>query len=216
MSQLGQSPLLLIDGASPRCFVGLWRAGKWLAHATPEAPALEGIFTGVEQILCDAKLTLQDVGGFIHNEGPGSILGIRLSAMAIRTWRALPAWADAPVWAFGSLHFVAAAYQQQHRCGPVSVISEFRHKRWNLLEAGAEQVVAVTGEALANAPTPLIYQRQRKSWEPAPSHAIEWAPDWTQHAATLNTPSLLRCVEEPDVFVTEEAEFQKWSADRHR
>ncbi|WP_309398239.1 hypothetical protein [Cerasicoccus maritimus] len=213
---LPEQPLLVIDAASPRCFVGIWQSGAWLANASPETPALEGLFAGVEQILCDAKLTLADLGGFVHAEGPGSILGIRLSAMAIRTWRTLPAYADKPVWAYGSLQFVAAAYQAAHGGAPVNAISEFRHGRWNLLTAGAETVIAVEDAALADVPEPLIYFRQRKSWKPAPSHAQEWAPQMADCAPVLTTPGLLRPIDAPDVFIAEEAVFQKWSAERHR
>ncbi|WP_269543099.1 hypothetical protein [Cerasicoccus fimbriatus] len=212
---LPKQPLLVIDAASPQCFVGLWRDSEWLATATPESPALEGIFAGIDKILCDAKLSLADLGGFVHNEGPGSILGIRLSAMAIRTWKSLPVWRDMPVWSFGSLHWVAAAYQAEHGAA-ANVISEFRHGRWNLLTAGAREVVAVEDEVLASVPEPLLYYRQRKTWKPAPTHAIEYRPSLMEHPELLEAPGLLRPVAAPDVFVAEEAVFQKWTAERHR
>lgn len=216
MSLPADTPLLLIDAGAPRCFVGLWQNGRWLAHASPEAAALEGVFAGVEQILCDAKLALADVGGFIHNEGPGSILGIRLSAMAIRTWRALPQWREAPVWAFGQLHFAAAVYQAKYDETAVNVISEFRQGRWNYLAAGAMRVVAIEQAEAERVPSPLVYVRQRKNWQPAPKHAIEWSPEWPACADLLATPGLLHRVDQPEVFITEEAEFAKWSGERHR
>jgi len=215
MSLPAKTPLLLIDAAAPRCVVGLWQDGDWLAHASPNAAALEGVFAGVEQILCDAKLSLADLGGFIHNEGPGSILGIRLSAMAIRTWRALPPWRDLPVWTFGQLHFAAAAYAAEHGGPAVNVISEFRQGRWNYLASGAESVVAIDQHQAAELPEPLVYVRQRKNWQPAPAHAIEWSPSWPHCASVLTTPGLLRQVDHPSVVITEEAEFAKWSGERH-
>ncbi|WP_309381614.1 hypothetical protein [Cerasicoccus frondis] len=214
--KLPDQPLLVIDAASPRCFTGLWSDGQWLAETSPETPALEGIFDGVSNILCDAKLTLADIGGFVHAEGPGSILGIRLSAMAIRTWKALPQWAQTPVWTYGSLSFVAAAYQAARQGAVVNVISEFRHGRWNLLQAGEQTVVAVEDAVLSEIPEPLIYFRQRKNWKPAPPHAQEWAPSLAKCPEVLATPGLLRPVALPDVFIAEEAVFQKWSAERHR
>ncbi|GHB98038.1 hypothetical protein [Cerasicoccus arenae] len=216
MPNLPNKPLLLIDAASPRVFVGLWKGGGWLACATPERPALESIFSGVEQLFYDAKLGLADVGGFVHCEGPGSILGVRLSAMAIRTWRAFPTWARVPVWSFGSLHFAAAAYGAENGSPPPNLISEFRHGRWNLLLAGEDTVMAVDDVVLNDLQEPLVYLRQRKTWQSAPSHAVEWSPDWRNCAHLVETPSLLRPVHEPDVFIAEEAVFQKWSAERHR
>ncbi|MEO0796544.1 MAG: hypothetical protein AAFX93_15345 [Verrucomicrobiota bacterium] len=209
-------PLLVIDAASPSCFVGIWQSGQWLATAAPNAAALEGLFVGVDQCLCDANLSLQDIQGFAHNQGPGSILGIRLSAMAIRTWRALPAWKNAPVWVYGGLHFAAGAWALENSGIQPTVISEFRHGRWNLLPAGADTIRAAESEALADLPEPLIYLRQRKAWQEPPSHAIEWRPTMQDHAATLNLPGLLKPSEEPGVYVVEEATFAKWDAKPHQ
>jgi len=211
---LGDAPVLVIDAASPRCFVGVWRAGAWLAAESLDSPALEGIFAGVDGCLSGAGLALEEVAGFVHGEGPGSILGIRLSAMAIRAWRVLPAWRDAPVWSFGSLHWAAAARAAEGFAAPAAVISEFRHGKWNCLRAGASEVVAIDAGELAALPAPLVYVRQRKAWGKPPDHAVEWAPDWRQHAGTLAAPGLLRSVAAPGVFVAEEAEFKKWTPER--
>lgn len=210
------APLLVLDAASPRCFAGVWRAGEWLACREPERPALEGLFGAVEESLAEAGLALADLGGFVHCEGPGSILGARLSAMAIRTWRALPAWSEVPAWAYGSLHFAAAARKAEGESSPASFCSEFRHGRWNLLRAEESAVRAVDADALAVVPAPLVYVRQRAMSKGLPAHAVEWSPDRRRHAPTLATPGLLRRVEEPAVFVAEEATFQKWSGARHR
>jgi len=214
IAQLPTTPLLLIDAASPECFVGIWQDQTWLATASPKAPALEGIFAGVDQCLRDATLRLDQVRGFIHAEGPGSILGIRLSAMAIRTWRVLAPWSSAPVWAFGHLHFAAAARAAEGHERPAAVISEFRHGRWNCLRANKEHVVAIDGDELQSLPAPVIYVPQRKNWGKPPPHAIEWVPHWENHAAMLGTQGLLRPVDEPGVWVAEEAEFKKWTPQR--
>lgn len=79
-------PLLFIDASAPQVQTGLWLGGRWLAHRSVQAAALEEIFRSVQSLLTEAKLPFSALGGFIHNEGPGSILGIRLGAMALRVW----------------------------------------------------------------------------------------------------------------------------------
>lgn len=79
-------PLLFIDASAPRVQAGVWQGGRWLAYRCMEAPALEEVFRSVSLLLKEAELRFTDLGGFIHNEGPGSILGIRLAAMALRIW----------------------------------------------------------------------------------------------------------------------------------
>lgn len=79
-------PLLFVDASAPLVQVGVWQDGAWLAHLCVDAPALEAIFHTVRTVLAQADVPLAGIGGFIHNEGPGSILGIRLGAMALRVW----------------------------------------------------------------------------------------------------------------------------------
>ena len=88
-NNLDTQTLLVLDASHPDVFVGLMQAGRWIAIEHDKAPALDSIFSLSERCLNAAELGISEVSGFIHCAGPGSMLGIRLSAMAIKTWRAL-------------------------------------------------------------------------------------------------------------------------------
>ncbi len=72
---------VLIDASSAEEIVvgKLGNDGKtWQKFTRERAPALESLFVALE------KISFEDAAGFLFCEGPGSILGIRIAAMAIR------------------------------------------------------------------------------------------------------------------------------------
>src|SRR3954469_18613927 len=88
------APLLLIDAASTRIQVGLLDSASGAKWAALDAEAGIAIFQAVEQLAVD----LSAVRAFVFCEGPGSILGVRTAAMAIRTWQML---SPRPAFAYG-------------------------------------------------------------------------------------------------------------------
>src|SRR5205085_2213208 len=95
------APLLLIDAASAQVQVGwLERHEDGWQHSAEEAGV--GIFQAIDALNRDVG----DAGAFVFCDGPGSILGIRTAAMAIRTWNVLK---PRPVFAYSSLAVVAHA-----------------------------------------------------------------------------------------------------------
>lgn len=98
------APLLLLDAASLKIQVG-WFPGPHLD--SPRWHAAEGeagteLFRGFEAIGAEPGAA----GAFAFCEGPGSVLGIRTAAMAIRAWCALR---PRPVFAYRSLALLAEA-----------------------------------------------------------------------------------------------------------
>ena len=80
--------LLLIDAASTRVQVGLWHQDL-VSWQIDEAEAGTAVFSCTEKLLAERNLTIADLNAYIFCEGPGSVLGIRTSAVALRTWRVL-------------------------------------------------------------------------------------------------------------------------------
>ena len=81
---------LVIDGSGSTVFVGLLDAeNRWLAKAQRVGSPLEELFPIIEAVLTESGLSLRDIGSYIYCMGPGSVLGIRLCAMAIETWSRL-------------------------------------------------------------------------------------------------------------------------------
>ena len=121
---------LLIDASLPNAIIvaQLDESGRRWAHFSEEpVAALEGIFSAVETVCPQFSPS-----GFLFCEGPGSILGIRIAAAAIRGRNAIGK--PVPVFAFQSLRLVATLIsrdfpQEKEFC----VLAESRMNAWNLL-----------------------------------------------------------------------------------
>ena len=79
-------PCLVLDGsARAGVRVGVLSGGRWVGQGISPDGALEGLFGCVEAALADAKLSLADIRSFALCVGPGSVLGIRIAALAVRS-----------------------------------------------------------------------------------------------------------------------------------
>src|SRR6267142_6499721 len=96
------APLLILDAASARVQVGVWRRDGTSDWQSSDEEAGIGVFRGIEKL----GVRVADVGAFVFCDGPGSILGIRTVAMALRTWVLLK---PRPVFGYSSLALVAHA-----------------------------------------------------------------------------------------------------------
>ena len=116
---------LLLDAASERIQVGLCAvdSGRWTESS---AEAGEGLFRCLDALGVDPAT----VPAFAFCEGPGSILGIRTAAMAIRTWSALT---PRPCYHYQSLAVVATALADPM----IAVVADARRESWHVYRAGA-------------------------------------------------------------------------------
>src|SRR5262245_55737984 len=81
--------VLLLDAASLHVTVGLCRTGESAIWSGAQSEAGHAVFWGTKEVLEKAHMRLDDVESFIFCEGPGSMLGTRTVAMALRTWQTL-------------------------------------------------------------------------------------------------------------------------------
>lgn len=136
----GAAPLLLLDAASSRIQVAVVGPGMDLSWSAAEGDAGDAVFA----CLCALAVDLGSMAGFIYCEGPGSILGIRSVASAIRTWNVLK---PRPVWSYQSLRIVA----EESRDPELAVIADARRNTWHLVRAG-QPLRRVATEALPAGP----------------------------------------------------------------
>lgn len=208
---------LFLDASSVMVQAGLWRDGRWLAYRNGKGQALESIFTLIDSCLEEARIKLEAVGGFIHGEGPGSVLGIRLAAMAIRGWLALPAWQRATVHSCRSLPLAAVLIREKYQPdSPFHVVAEARQTRWNLLRSDSDTIEEAEPATLEALLPPLYHLRQRKAWNTPPAHAVPVDNSLMEHPELLNTPGLLSAVEQPGLYLVSEQTFRTWTPERHR
>ena len=76
--------VLLIDSASACVHAGLWRRDSDAIWRESRREAGIAIFECVDAVLAEAGVGVRDLGALVFCEGPGSILGIRSAAMALR------------------------------------------------------------------------------------------------------------------------------------
>lgn len=195
------APLLLIDAASARVQVGLVDADGATRWQTSEEEAGVGVFCSVEALGCDLKR----VRAFAFCEGPGSVLGVRTAAMALRTWRAL---ALRPAFAYCSLAVVSHALGQPD----VSVIADARRDSWHHYsrERGLRRVPATE---LAGK---LVMPEGFRHWSPLPAHVGRTPYLLADLLPRTADADLFRETDAPDAFLHEEPNYATWTPQIHR
>jgi tRNA threonylcarbamoyladenosine biosynthesis protein TsaB len=196
-----QAPLLLLDAASTRVQVGLWAADGSARWQTSDEEAGVGIFRCVEALGFD----LNQVRAFAFCEGPGSVLGVRTTAMALRTWRAL---ALRPAFAYCSLALVAHAHPQQD----IAVIADARRDSWHRYTIGGGLQRIPATELSGH----LIMPDGFRHWSPLPSGVMTTSYDLADLLPRTARGELFRETEAPDAFLHEEPGYATWTPHVHR
>jgi tRNA threonylcarbamoyladenosine biosynthesis protein TsaB len=197
------SPLLLVDAASERVQVGLLgiAAGPRWAARTDEA----GV--GIFECLDELAVAIDSIRAFAFCEGPGSILGIRTSAMALRMWNVL---IPRPLFAYFGLAVIAQAAGRPE----VGYIADARRGLWHRQFMGRPPERVAAAELTGELATPEGFRR----WQPLPAGATTESYDL---AALFARPSvaeadLFREAPEPDAFLHQEPTYAKWTPQIHR
>ncbi len=215
------APLLLIDSASSVIFTGVWRTADETAAVWErcEEEAGTGVFRGVERALAKAGITFAEVRSFAFCEGPGSVLGIRTAAAAIRIWRTLN---PVPIFAYSGLTLVTNALARPG----LALIVDARRDSWHVARAGQPLIRMTSAQAanLANAGGggggegrgTLALPEGFRHWTPAPEGAERIAYDLpTALTATANTPHF-RPTTEPEAFLYDVPNYALWTPKVHQ
>jgi len=193
--------LLLIDAASARVQVGLLAAGQPARWAVSDDEAGVGIFRGVEQL----GVQPSDADAFVFCDGPGSVLGIRSAAMALRTWCVLK---PRPVFAYHSLALVAQALGRPG----ATVIADARRESWHCISSGTELRRVPTAELAGE----LIMPDGFRHWTPLPEGVTRTPYVLAELLPRIADRDLFRPVDAPDAFLHEEPSYATWTPQIHR
>jgi tRNA threonylcarbamoyladenosine biosynthesis protein TsaB len=198
--------LLLLDAASTRVHVGDLSSdpGSWRWESDDGETAV-GLFRCIERL----EVELDAFPAFVFCEGPGSLLGIRATAMAIRTWCALQ---SRPVYAYQSLALAAQVLPS-----PAIVIADARRSSWHRYSR-QDGLQRVTTEQIPPDGTPIFTPSRFRHWTPLPVGTVEVDYD---PAALLAAPAaidadLFRATDAPDAFLHEEPSYAAWKPAIHR
>jgi tRNA threonylcarbamoyladenosine biosynthesis protein TsaB len=192
--------LLLIDAASSRVQVG-WLTANGDRWQTSGEEAGVAVFRGTEELGVD----LAAVTAFVFCEGPGSMLGIRTAAMALRTWNVLSL---RPVFAYQSLAVLAHALGKTN----VTVIADARRESWHAFRVGGKlHRLPVAGLSGA-----LVTPEPFRNWSALPA-SVERVPySVPELLAKTADEELFHATDAPDAFLHEEPSYVTWTPQIHR
>jgi tRNA threonylcarbamoyladenosine biosynthesis protein TsaB len=206
--------ILLIDSSSTVVQVGLLRRDAESLWSTRLGEAGEQVFSLTNDLLESTKLNLESIDAFIFCDGPGSVLGIRTTAVALRTWCVLR---ERSVYAFCSLSVVAQALARSPGRRDFSVIADARRDSWHRVAVDAEGTIS----NLHRLPTAeltgaLVMPEGFRHWTELPA-STESAP----YALATLLPALadvdlFYAAAQPDAFLHEEPVYKTWTPQVHR
>lgn len=214
---------LVLDASTKTIAVGIFAPGKstWDAFASTPGDALETIFHLTRDCLAKGELSLPQLGGIDFCAGPGSLLGLRLAAMAVQTWRTLP---ENRAWTLRQYHSLTYLAHARLAAGEsdFTLLSPFRRDLFNVVSVcdgsvGALDLVAV--EELSTLLAPRYWVPNGAVRVPSPDGTVEIDHDlaaFPRLAASVPAPTWLCAIEQPEVCVPQAPTFALWSADRHR
>jgi tRNA threonylcarbamoyladenosine biosynthesis protein TsaB len=221
------SPYLILDAAMPDLQVGLLGQKGLITSFHTQEPALESLFSGIEHCLKSAQCEFSDIGGFIYCEGPGGKLGLRIVAMALRTWRVLNPWNTLPLYSYHAFNaavgFIQATTQDEEGNANALFASEIGKDKFYGLKGGfANDVKDITilsptelNQHQEQYPDKLYWLPQRKIWQQMPKHAHSAHYSIESISQLFYDASWLRKVEEPQLWHSDAPSFKKWDAKPH-
>jgi tRNA threonylcarbamoyladenosine biosynthesis protein TsaB len=208
---LPSGPILLLDASTPILHAGVFDVTGWKVLEKTEGDALQQLPAMLEKIV-RANGT-RNLAAFAYCEGPGAILGLRISAMLIRTLRTLPGL-GLPIVSYRSLPMMAAILRQRGEAAGFSIFTPFRKGSHSLLADAAAATNLVGDDGLPRERLFCIPQRTTRAL-PEGARAVQYD--------LSSLPSLYAC--EPDLFTLGEqavpfspqpSEYKLWDGARHR
>jgi tRNA threonylcarbamoyladenosine biosynthesis protein TsaB len=177
------------------------------------------IFAGVDAVLTQAGIGVTDLGALVFCEGPGSILGIRSAAMALRIWMTTENL-TVPAFAYRSLELVAHDLRRRYIPAPCAVIADARRDSWHWVEIPAGGAIG----PLQRVPTAAVARFDGQLYTPAGFRAWAKPPgdvsivpytlaDLWRHQGDVD---LLRATPTPDAFLHEDVTYATWTPQIHR
>ena len=222
--------ILLIDSASACIQVGLLQRERLPRWESATAEAGTALFSLVEKLLaphfattssspsgnavaCRSPLAALDAYVFCH--GPGSVLGIRTAAVALRTWQTLY---PRPCYAYTSLALVAQSLARGgENLRDFSVVADARRETWHRIQVDSFGALSPLHRAAASElQGSLLMPAHFRHWSALPPGVRTVPYDLSQTLPALADTPLFVEAPEPDAFLHEEPAYQTWSPKIHR
>ncbi len=206
--------ILVLDAASTTVQVGLLRAGTDSLWRTSTEESGQSLFTCTDACLRAAGLTMRDVQAFVFCAGPGSMLGVRTTAMAIRTWQSeIPR----PAYSFQSLAVAAHFAWTQKNGQRFAVIADARRETWHCQVVESDgRMPALQRVPLAELPQlELLMPENFRRWSVLPPAVTSASYELEKIFAAAFDSDYFHLTDAPDAFQHEAPDYKKWSAQTH-
>lgn len=194
-------PAVVIDAASAVVQVGVLNPGGADVWQTSDEESGIAIFRSLERLPGNAA----GCPTLIYCQGPGSILGVRTAAMALRTLEVL---SPRRFFAYSSLALVAHALGR----ADVSVIADARRESWHCFQLGHGLRRLGTAELKGELVTPEGF----RNWTPLPENTQRVPYVLAALFGQAAGADLFHAVESPDAFLHEEPSYVTWTPQIHR
>jgi tRNA threonylcarbamoyladenosine biosynthesis protein TsaB len=207
--------VLVLDAASTVVQAGLLRAGLPPSWHQADGDAGQLVFTLTARCLGEAGLETDAVGAFIYCDGPGSMLGTRTVAMALRTWQTLRV---RPAYAYHSLALAAVSEQTRTPGSTFALIADARRDSWHTIvvtaagESGPLQRLATTELPAGELRTPGNF----RAWSTLARPVTTCGYDLAALFAAAENTALCRAVDTPDVCQLEAPAYRQWTPAVHQ
>jgi tRNA threonylcarbamoyladenosine biosynthesis protein TsaB len=209
-------PLLILDTASANISIGLRISqsdtGTWYSS---NEQAGKSIFRGIEYCLKKSRTQFKDISSILYCEGPGSMLGIRTTTMALRTW-IHTVNSSLKIYKYRSLSLAAAELHLNNYPLPFTVILDARRSRWHTLTVAnqdwREEIKYISSEDVSKIQNEIFLIEGFPTWaEISFSHQkCSYSPQlFSDHTLFQK---LAHITISPNVFMTENPIYQKWDS----
>jgi tRNA A37 threonylcarbamoyladenosine modification protein TsaB len=217
----GGSTSLWLDTSALETSIALVRGDQILIQRISETNALDFLFSALGNCLKSKGLAFEELDDIYYCEGPGSSLGLRIGAMALKTWKTLRP--EMPLYACRSLPFHAILLAGDVETpDSFSLVGQWKKGTWFHLEhqknatTAAEEMNTLTDAEVLELKGPVYHIKQRKfSTQPA-AHFLPVSTNLNGLPKALITPGLFRKVDQPEFFNIGTPTFKKWTPGRHR
>jgi tRNA threonylcarbamoyladenosine biosynthesis protein TsaB len=206
--------LLLIDSSSTVVQAAVLRRDAEAVWAAKPGEAGEQLFSAATELFDRTNLSLNSVDAFVFCDGPGSVLGVRTAAVALRTWRVLR---DRPAYAYCGLTVVAHALALTKGRRTFSVIADARRDSWHRVAVdGAGAISNLHRLPTAELAGALVMPEGFRHWTGLPASTETVPYSLRALLPTVADVDLFYAASEPDAFLHEEPVYKTWTPQVHR
>lgn len=212
---------MVLDAATPILNLAIFKESECLAVQQSEQAATDGLFPLCRQLLDQTDIDLKQISSLCYCRGPGSILGIRLTLMSVKTWSKVLGLTNSQIFNYSSLHLASACIGSKNLDRKEKwIVSSWKKGFWNALRLNnlrSDHTIEIwEDKKLSINAEDCIEFEQKKSWGNKVKLArfegydISILGQENVFAKTVSHSQL------EEVYHPAPDQFVKWSGKRHK